>query len=93
MAERYAREMGIPLKVIKPEWDILGSKAGMIRNEVVLSLSTHVIAFWDGSSPGTRHMIIKAKKLNKTLRIIRIKDGVPASHINPQGSGLFHENK
>jgi len=93
MAERYAREMGIPLKVINAEWDILGKKAGMIRNEEVLLLCTHVIAFWDGSSPGTRHVIIKAKILNKKLRVVRIKTGAPASHINPQGSGLFYENK
>ena len=36
--------------------------AGFLRNEDMLSIATHLIAFWDGKSNGTKHMIEIAQK-------------------------------
>ena len=71
LAEKYAAEKNIPVEVYKANWELHGRSAGMKRNLTMLKACTHVIAFWDGKSPGTLHMIDKANNLGKQLRIIR----------------------
>ena len=89
LAERYAREKAIRIKVYQAEWEILGKTAGFIRNDLMLIDCTHVIAFWDGCSHGTRHMVVKAKLMKKQIRVVIIKNQEPARILNPQGSGFF----
>jgi hypothetical protein len=99
LAERYAREKGLPILIYKADWIEFGKQAGMIRNNQILLFCTHVIAFWDGKSPGTWHMIIQAKILGKKLRIVRTDTeekyvtGAPVAKENPEGIGRGHENK
>ena len=69
LAERYARENNMELQVFKADWDAHGRSAGMKRNLVVQRECTHVIAFWDGKSPGTNHMIQTIGK-EKPIRVI-----------------------
>jgi hypothetical protein len=66
LAERYAAEYEIPLKVYKPDWS-LGKHAGLLRNTIIVDSCDIVIAFWDGKSTGTRDSIVKAKKMGKSL--------------------------
>ncbi len=72
MAERYAREKNLPLIIHKADWDGYGKSAGMRRNYLMLKECTHVIAFWNGSSPGTKHMIHYAKLYKREIRIVLI---------------------
>ena len=53
------------------EWARYGKPAGMIRNQQMAWHSTHLIAFWDGQSPGTRGMIETAKRDGLTVRVVR----------------------
>ena len=65
LGERYAQEKGIPLAKFPADWETLGKRAGFIRNKQMAEYSDVLIAFWDGSSRGTQHMIklmLKAKK-------------------------------
>lgn len=39
-----------------------GKSAGYKRNQEMANVSTHLIAFWDGKSRGTKHMIDIAKR-------------------------------
>jgi hypothetical protein len=77
LAERYAKESGFALKVFPADWDTYGKKAGILRNEEMahyLFVSLHrceVIAFWDGSSRGTRNMINTARGLGLDFCIYR----------------------
>jgi len=72
LAEKYAKENNISIEVIKPEWDLYGKKAGMIRNEIMLKKlgkKDLAIFFWDNESPGTKHGINFCKK-NKIPHIV-----------------------
>ena len=71
LAERFANEFKLPVIVIRADWQTHGKRAGMIRNGQLLSIASHVIAFWDEESTGTSHMILNAKKQNKPIRIIK----------------------
>jgi hypothetical protein len=52
-------------------WDRHGKAAGGIRNTAMANYGTHLIAFWDGESPGTRDMIAKAKRAGLKVLVIR----------------------
>jgi len=71
LAEKYAAEQNIPILIYKANWDLHGKSAGMKRNVLMLNDCTHVIAFWDGNSPGTLHMISQARINGKGLRVIK----------------------
>lgn len=72
LGERYAEEKGYPVKKFAANWNELGKKAGYIRNEQMAQYADALIAFWDGKSKGTKHMIELAKKYNLPTRTIQI---------------------
>ena len=48
--------------VMNADWEKHGKSAGYKRNQEMANVSTHLIAFWDGKSRGTKHMIDIAKR-------------------------------
>lgn len=68
LGERYAREMGYSIKEFPADWS-KGKSAGYIRNEDMAKYGDALIAFWDGKSKGTEHMINLAKKHNLKVKI------------------------
>jgi hypothetical protein len=71
LARKYAIESGHGSITIRADWNKYGRSAGMRRNEVMADKADAVVAFWDGSSRGTAHMIELAKSRNLPVRIIR----------------------
>lgn len=69
-AERYADNNNLNKIIIKPDWDKYGTKAGFIRNEVIISKADFVIIIWDGKSKGTRHDIQLCHKMRKNYLLI-----------------------
>lgn len=63
------------LRVIKPDWERYGRKAGMMRNTQIADECDRLIAFWDGVSRGTKDSIDKATKAGKSVEI-HYADGV-----------------
>ena len=62
LGERFANELGLPFELHPAKWRLLGKAAGMVRNAEMAKCSDALIAFWDGESRGTRHMINFARK-------------------------------
>lgn len=62
IAGRLAENLGFPVEPHPADWEKWGKAAGPIRNREMLETGVdRVIAFWDGRSPGTKHMIDAAK--------------------------------
>ena len=76
LGERYARERGFLLRRFPADWDKDGNKAGPIRNAKMADNADALIAFWDGTSRGTAHMIMTAKEKGLATRIINYKIAV-----------------
>ncbi len=57
LAIRWAKEKNKACKIFNADWDRLGKKAGPIRNAEMSVYADALIAFWDGQSSGTNHMI------------------------------------
>lgn len=73
MGEAFAHRFNLPLKKFPADWDKYGKRAGFIRNHQMGDYATHLIAFWDGKSRGTKDMINYMKSLEKEVKIIYIK--------------------
>lgn len=69
LGEKYAKEKNYPIKLFPADWS-LGKKAGYLRNQQMGDYADALIAFWDGQSKGTKHMIDIAKAKGLKLRII-----------------------
>lgn len=87
---RYAVENKIPVKLFLAEWDNIYKEnaviktnsqnkkynaiAGLERNEEMAKYADACIAFWDGESRGTKHMIDLCQKYNIKCKIIMYEE-------------------
>ncbi len=75
LGERYAGEHGIPYTVFPADWKRYHTRAGFIRNTQMLEYASEktplVVAFWDGTSHGTKDTIDKAEKAGVECIVIR----------------------
>lgn len=71
LGERYAKERGYNVELFPADWENKGRAAGYIRNADMANNADALIAFWDGTSHGTAHMIDIARKKNLPVRVIR----------------------
>ena len=68
---RYASENAFDVEEYPADWDKYGKKAGYMRNVEMAENADALIAFWDGKSKGTKHMIDIATERNLPTRVIR----------------------
>ena len=66
LAELYAKQNGLPMKVFKPDYAKYGKRAPLVRNDEIIHYAQYVLAIWDGSSRGTAYTVAAC-----------IKDGIP----------------
>ena len=71
LGERYAQEKGYEVKKFPAQWDLYGKSAGYKRNQQMAEYADGLIAFWDGKSRGTKHMIDIANKMGLKVRVVR----------------------
>jgi len=71
----WAEEKNIPVKEFPADWKAYGRDAGKIRNLEMLEEADILIAFWDRSSRGTRHIIANAFKKEKRVIIFPVTIG------------------
>lgn len=66
-----AREENIKCYEFPADWDKYGKGAGYRRNTQMAEFADGLLAFWDGKSRGTYHMIREMEKLGKPVKIER----------------------
>jgi hypothetical protein len=71
LGEAWARRTGIPVRCFAADWERFGKRAGYVRNEQMAGCAEGVIAVWDGSSPGTSHMIGIAREKGLKVFVLR----------------------
>ena len=70
MGARWARKRGIETKVFEPNHKKY-KHAYHHRNRLIAEACDFVVAFWDGSSTGTKYTIDYARRLGKPVLIVR----------------------
>ena len=69
LGERYAIDKGYSIKRFPADWDEYGKRAGYKRNAEMAGYADALIAFWDGKSRGTKHMIDLAREANLKIKV------------------------
>ena len=67
----WAEKNAHKVKKFPAEWDIYGKAAGYRRNEAMAEYATHLVAFWDGRSKGTEHIINLARRKGLKVRVVK----------------------
>lgn len=71
LGERYAQERGLQCDAHPADWDKFGKSAGFRRNAEMAEVADALIAFWNGQSRGTAHMISFAKSKGLKVAVVR----------------------
>jgi len=71
-AKQYAEKNGINIVEILPQYEKYGKAAPLKRNIEIIKMTDIVLAFWDGSSKGTKFVIDNCKKMNKEVTVVQI---------------------
>lgn len=69
-AREYAVSHGLKLTEFLPEYGKYGRSAPLKRNITIIENSDIVLAFWDGSSHGTKFVINKCREMGVKVEII-----------------------
>lgn len=69
--ESWALAAGIPVTTLEPLWGVHGRGAGLVRNEAMADQGDALLAFWDGESRGTLHMIRQMYQRDKSVSVVR----------------------
>ncbi len=70
LGEEWAKLRGIKVVHYPANWDEYGKSAGYRRNEEMAKEATHLIAFHDGESRGTQHMIDIAERVGLGVKVV-----------------------
>ena len=74
LGEQFAKEYKLSIKYFPADWNTYGKSAGYRRNAEMANYAKEdngvLIAFWDGKSKGTKHMIDLAKSNNIRVFIV-----------------------
>ncbi len=76
LGEQFAYTYEYDVIRFPADWDKFGEEAGYIRNEEMVKFACTdgnygvLIAFWDGKSKGTKHMIDLAKKYKLEVHVV-----------------------
>ena len=69
--EQYANEEKLDLEIFPADWKKYGKSAGFRRNEQMAEFADALIAFWDGKSNGTKHMIDIATEKGMNVKVVK----------------------
>ena len=71
MGEALAAMYELDVAQFPALWHVHGKSAGYKRNVQMAENATHLLAFWDGKSKGTEHMINIANKMELKVKVIK----------------------
>ena len=71
LGESYAGWRKLQVDSHPADWNKHGKSAGVIRNQQMAQEANGLIAFWDGKSKGTKHMIEAATRCGLEVHIYR----------------------
>lgn len=71
LGEQYAQDHGYSVRYFPADWKRHGKGAGYFRNTEMARNADILVAFWDGQSRGTKHMIETAKSMGLEVHVER----------------------
>ncbi len=75
-AREYALTHGIKFTEFLPDYPKYGHHAPLLRNQSIIEYADIVLAFWDGSSHGTKYVIETCQKRGIPHSVFIFSDGI-----------------
>ena len=75
LAEAYARQKHLPLKLFLPDYARFRKSAPLQRNIEIVRYSDYVLVLWDGTSRGTAHVINACVQEYTPQHVLIIRNG------------------
>lgn len=72
LGEMRAIRNGVPVRRFPAQWERYGKSAGFRRNVEMASYADALLAIWDGTSTGTKHMIDIAVENDLLIKVVVI---------------------
>lgn len=76
LARQWAKRHQLPCRTYSADWERHGKSAGYKRNEIMAENADALLAFWDGKSKGTQHMINAAMRNHLPIRVWQCGNGL-----------------
>ena len=73
LGEQYGLLYQIKVKRFPAAWGTYGKRAGIMRNIDMAKYADALIAVWDGTSKGTKHMIETIRNMNKPIYVFKVQ--------------------
>jgi predicted Rossmann fold nucleotide-binding protein DprA/Smf involved in DNA uptake len=74
LAEQYADQHRLSKFIFRPQYQRYGRAAPLKRNEQMVDMADSILIVWDGISKGTQYTLNYAKKHNKPIILIDIRN-------------------
>jgi len=74
LAERWAEAKGVKTLIFKPDYDVYGRTAPLVRNRKIVEACDCLLAFWDGKSKGTKYTADYARLQGKPVQVVNLND-------------------
>lgn len=71
LGKEYGEKYNIPVKMFPADWKKFKNAAGPKRNIEMAEYADALIAFWDGESTGTAHMIKEAHRRKLYTAVVK----------------------
>ena len=85
-ATKAARETGIPVQVMPASFDeVADATKSTARNQRLVDSCDVLVAFWDGSSKGTRTTVERALDSGKEVHVFIARGNLPVPSQAPRG--------
>jgi predicted Rossmann fold nucleotide-binding protein DprA/Smf involved in DNA uptake len=77
-ATRAARERGLPVRVLGASFEeAADAESAQERNQRLVAACDVLVAFWDGSSQGTRRTVERALDCGREVHVLVPREAVP----------------
>lgn len=76
LGKKYALEEEVKHREFPAKWDEYGKSAGYRRNVEMAEYAEALLAFWDGKSKGTKHMIDIALEKGLLVKVVRYENSL-----------------
>lgn len=73
LGEIWAERHNVKITTFPANWQLHGKHAGYLRNIEMAEYADALVAFWDGMSKVTKHMIDIAKSKNLQVKVIKFE--------------------
>lgn len=89
LAEKWATEKNLSMKIFYPDWKTYGKAAGPRRNQMIIEYTNYLIAFPSITGRGTQDSLRKANYMKKPTKVLWFDRDIKSTEPNKSNGFNF----